>query len=186
MRKKSGFVFVETIVVTVVVLASLMVVYSLYVSSMVSETRRLRYDDVSKLYETYYIKKYLESFDLDYLKAKINEGSPYEMIYRSRSDIFGTYYREEGKFFEHLWSELGINNIYIVSHKISNILECSSGLSAICSNKNLLNYLRTLDEGAENTYYLIVEYATAMNGGTCTPSDCFYFYGNIVVGEQNE
>ena len=50
---KKGFVFIETIVVTAILLASLVLVYSLFVSSNNNETRRLRYDDMNKLYETY-------------------------------------------------------------------------------------------------------------------------------------
>ena len=53
---KKGFIFIETIIVTAVVLASLMLVYSLYISSIASENRRLRYDDTAKLYETFYKK----------------------------------------------------------------------------------------------------------------------------------
>ena len=58
LKNNKGFVFVETIVVTSILLASLILVYSLYVSSNNNETRRLRYDDVNRLYETYYLKQY--------------------------------------------------------------------------------------------------------------------------------
>ena len=183
MKGKKGFIFVETIIVTAVMLASLMVIYSLYVSTMVSENRRLRYDDPAKLYDTYYVKKYLESFDLNLLKRKIKEGKKYEIIYQSRSDIFGTYYKEESLFFEMVWNQLGIKNIFFLSSNISSIVECSSGLSTICSNRNLLSYLKTLDNGPSNSYYLVIEYARAMNGSECSTTDCFYYYSNVLVGD---
>ena len=69
---KKGFVFVETIIVTAIILASLMLVYSLFVASNNNEKKRLRYDDPAKLYETFYVKNYLESFYLDTLKKKID------------------------------------------------------------------------------------------------------------------
>lgn len=183
MKNKKGFIFVETIIVTAVLLVSLMVIYTLYASTITGENRRLRYDDPPKLYETYYLKKYLESFDLNLLKEKIKNGSKYEIIFRTRSDIFGTYYFEESLFWEKLWSTLKIKNIYFMTHDIASITDCSSGLSAVCSNKNLLTYLKSVDNASENQYYLVVEYAMSKNGGVCTESDCFYFYGNVLVGE---
>ena len=100
MRNKKGFIFIETLIVTAVLLASLMLVYSLYVSSLSSETIRLRYDDPAKLYETFYVKKYLESFDLDVLKERIDNGEPYQMIYRGQSDVFSSSYTSENVFYE--------------------------------------------------------------------------------------
>ena len=71
---KKGFIFVETIIVIAILLSSLMLIYSLYASSVSNENIRLRYDDTAKLYEAFYLRKYLESFNLDALKARIDEG----------------------------------------------------------------------------------------------------------------
>ncbi len=182
-KNKNGFIFVETIIVTAVLLASLMVIYALYVTTIVSENRRLRYDDPAKLYETFYVKKYLESFDLEMLKKEIKDNTKYRIIYKSRSDIFGTSYLEESIFYGKLWDQLNIKNIYLLSNDISNIVKCTSGLSAICSNRNLLSYLKTLDDSAAKTYRLVIEFANAMNGGECTATDCFYYYSSVLVGD---
>ena len=77
MPKKNGFVFVETIIVTCVLLASLMVVYSLYVASLNTESRYTRYDDPVKLYESYYLAKYFQSFDFRYLIQNIKDSCSY-------------------------------------------------------------------------------------------------------------
>jgi len=184
MKRRKGFIFIETIIVTAVLLISLMVVYSLYVSTLTSENRRLKYDDPPKLYETYYIKKYLESFDINLLKEKLKDGSKYEIIYQSRADIFGTYFKEEYKFFKLLWDQLHIRNIYFLPNDISPLIECEKkGLSAICSNKNLLAYLKTLDDSEPDTYHLVIEYAESSSGGECTKSDCVNYYANVLVGE---
>ena len=89
---KKGFVFVETIIVTAILLASLMLVYSLFVSNKNDENKRLRYDNTEKLYETYYLKQYFDSFDLSTVTSKITSTSPYQYIFRGQSDVFGNQY----------------------------------------------------------------------------------------------
>ena len=179
---KKGFIFIETIIVTAVVLASLMLVYSLYISSIASENRRLRYNDTAKLYETFYVRKYLESFNLTDLT--VNQTVDYKMIYRSQSDIFGGEYNNEKLFFENLWMELNIHSIILIPYNVSTLVECtSSKTTAICSNSSLLGYLRTLDDGDENAYRLVVEYATDASGNSCTSNiGCFYYYASVKVG----
>ncbi len=180
---KKGFVFVETIIVTCVLLASLMVVYSLYVSSLNSETRQLRYDDPARLYQTYYLEKYFNSFDMDLLLNRISSGtSKYELIYQGRSDIFGSSYSEEALFFDSLWNHLHIKNIYLVKSNVSELAKCKEkGYEVICSNQNLVSYLRNLDDGEANTFYFIVEYATSRSGGNCTNIDCFSYFSYMTM-----
>lgn len=195
MKKKNGFVFVETIIVVCILLASLMIVYSMYVTSLNLESRRLRYDDPAKLYQTYYIKKYIDSFDLSILKKKIKEGSNVEMIYSTRSDIFGDSYRQEAVFFENIWNNLNIKNIYLFSPTVSEIAKCTTHdvdgspvKDAICTNNNLITYLKSVDD-VESTptnpkYILVIEYATTRDGTTCYGSDCvYYYYAHVTVGE---
>ena len=181
---KRGFIFIETIIVTAVLLASLMLVYSLYVSSLSAETIRIRYDDPVKLYETFYVKKYLESFDLDLLKDRIDAGEPYQMIYRGQNDIFGASYTAEKIFFENLWMELNIKSIILLPYNVSTIVKCtSSNATAICSNTSLLGYLKTLDDGETNSYRLVIEYAIDASGNSCTSNiGCFYYYASVKVG----
>ena len=181
---KKGFIFIETIIVTAVLLASLMLVYSLYVSSLSAEAIRIRYDDPVKLYETFYVKKYLESFNLNLLKERIDNGEPYQMIYRGQSDIFGSSYTAEKVFFENLWMELNIRSIILIPYNVSTLVECtSSNTAAICSNSSLLGYLKTLDDGDENSYRLVIEYAMDASGNSCTSNiGCFYYYASVKVG----
>ncbi len=155
MPKKNGFIFVETVIVTCVLLASLMVIYSLYVTSINTESRYTRYDDPAKLYESYYLSKYFQSFDFRYLIQNLkdpctytdrnqclNESTcnwnsasssckksyHYELIWQGRSDIFGNLYAKEAVFFDSLWSSLHIKNIYLISSDVSNITRCSGDI----------------------------------------------------------
>ena len=177
-----GFIFIETIIVTAVVLASLMLVYSLYISSVASENRRLRYDDTAKLYETFYVRKYLESFNLSDLTVR--DDVDYKMIYRGQSDIFGDEYNNEKIFFENLWMELNIQTIIVMRSNFS----CENNTTgAVCSNANLASYLNTLDipETSDGTYRLVIEYAVDQEGNSCTSSaGCFYSYSNILLSDR--
>ena len=163
---KKGFVFIETIVVTCFLIVSLMVLYSLFVSSNNTELRRLRYDDTSKVYEAYYLYQYLDSYQLGNLIQNLDTGTKFEVIYPGRTDIFGSDTLKESILFENLWTELNVQRIYLLPGNISTILDCTSEYATICSNTNLVSYLNTLDDG-EN-YYFIVEFANARDGSGCT------------------
>ncbi len=179
---KKGFIFVETIIVITIVLSSLLIVYSLYSSSLNQENKRLRYDDISKVYETYYIKKYLETFELDTLKNNIKDDVLYQNIYAGQSDLFGGYYNNEKLFFENMWNELHIQAIYLTTYDVSDM--CDSGTTRpICSDRNLVNYLDTLDNGeSEYNYRLIISFAQTQDGKGCSSNTrCFYYYSQVGV-----
>ena len=137
--KKNGFVFIETIVVTGFLITSLMVLYTLFVATNNKETRKLRYDDPPKIYETYYLYRYLESFKLSDLVDNLKDGkSNYETIYRSRANLFPDY-EKESAFFENMWAELHVEAIYLIPSKVSEIITCPKGkYTTICSDKNLM------------------------------------------------
>ena len=181
---RKGFVFVETIIVIAIMLSSLMLIYSLYASSVSNENIRLRYDDTAKLYETFYLKKYLESFDLDALKARINDGSPYQMVYRSQGEVFGSSYTNEKIFLENMWMDLHIESIILFASDLSDVTSCDrNDVAMICTNTSLLNYLKSLDDLEDGTYRLVIEFAMNEDGQTCTsPIGCYYYYSSVKVG----
>ena len=186
MKNKKGFIFIETIIVTTVLLASLMLIYAMYTASIGSENRRIRYDDVAKLYETYYVKKYLDSFSLDNLKARIDNGDIVQPIFSNSSEIFGTSYTAERSFFENLWQHLHIVSMYLIPYNVSTVLECGSESSTICSNSGMVSYLNTLDDGDNDAYRLVIEYAMDASGNACSSEvGCFHYYSNVKV-EANE
>ena len=216
MPKKNGFIFVETVIVTCVLLTSLMVIYSLYVHSINTETRYTRFDDPVKLYESYYLSKYFKSFDFHYLIENIKDNCSYseqnqcmsnstciwnqsrraceknysyELIWQGRSDIFGNSYAKEASFFDSLWSSLHVKNIYLISSNISNIISCTDDVyqkyQVLCNNTSLMNYLKTLDDGAANEYYMIFEFGTQQDGTTCASStNCLGYYTYIKVRDE--
>lgn len=203
MSNKKGFVFVETIIVTAILLASLMLVYSLFVSNKNEEVKRMRYDDPAKIYETYYLKQYFESFDLSKLLERISDPSnpnymPYQYIYRGQVELFGEAYLSEEKFFSRIWDMLNVSSIVIVPYDLTDILKCSGRANDLCSNKDLYTYMNTLDSkdiaNPSGKYRMIVEYTSRSNGCKCGSSEpaetcaanvdtdpCFHFFSNVLL-----
>ena len=56
MRRKKGFVFIETLVVVAVLTVSLLMTYSTYNSAVIKEKIRIRYNDSAYMYRTFYFQ----------------------------------------------------------------------------------------------------------------------------------
>lgn len=180
--KKNGFVFIETIVVTGFLIVSLMVLYTLFVTTSNRETRKLRYDDPPKIYETYFLYRYLESFNLSDLVDSIKSGEKsYETIYRSRTNLFPDY-EKESAFFENMWAELHVEAIYLLPSTISEVVSCPKDkYTTICTDQNLMSYLNTLDDEEGNILYFVVEFKHKKDGTTCEQKDCFYYFSHYKI-----
>ena len=71
--KKNGFTFIETIVTVVVLSTSLLYLYNSYSSIINDEEKRLYYDDVSYIYRTNYVRRFLEEYsNIESLKLSFN------------------------------------------------------------------------------------------------------------------
>ncbi len=213
-KNKKGFVFVETIMVTTVLLATLMTVYGLFITTTNTESRYTRYDDPAKLYESYYLTKYFQGFNFEKLIENIDENCNtlttkeacganrtcewknntctkqfgYELIWQGRDDILD--YTKEAMFVDDLWNKLNIKNIYVIPSKVSEVTNnCSQSLySEICANPTLVTYLKSLDDGTPNTYYVVYEYTATRSGTACDNgmsigASCLVYYSYIKVGD---
>lgn len=177
---KHGFVFIETIVVTAILLASLMLVYTLFIGTNNKENERIRYDDTAKLYETFYIKKYLDSFYLNELKDELSDTKPYLFIYQGQVAVFKNKQEGEKKFFSKVWNDLHISKIILLkNHRIA----CDNSIyNGICSDETLYNYLNTLDLGTNTNNRLVIEYSQQLNGDKCTSeTECFTYFSSVEV-----
>ena len=56
---KRGFALLETIIVITFVAVSLLMLYGTFTNMIEKKERSLMYDDVSHIYELYYLKEYL-------------------------------------------------------------------------------------------------------------------------------
>lgn len=163
--KKNGFVFIETIVTVVVLSASLLLLYNSYSSIFQNERERLYYDDVSYIYRTNYVKKYLYNYSNIQKFKKIAYSDIYiEVIGRETGGLFET---EQSKIdFEQIISNFNISQIAIVSNKyIENCFnesenKCKDALQKL--DWGITRYIRSLND-TSNAFYLVIEYAEKIN-----------------------
>lgn len=91
MKKKNGFVFMETILTVVILTTTLVVLYADFSSGVISEKRRLYYDDISAVYKTLAIR---DAFDRSVNAAKFRvavanaQTNYYFYMFGPNSDIF--------------------------------------------------------------------------------------------------
>ena len=195
MKNKKGFVFIETIVVIVVLLSSLLYLYSTFVALSQSEKRRLLYDDVSYLYRTYFVKKYLTSQRIDRIIGNLsNENSSTNANYIisfgcGSRDIFD-YYEKEAAFCELNSQDLHISSFYLTYFDLSELQNCTNNSEGLCAtysrvSEELGSYLKTLGGYGEEGYRLIVEYQEDGKGNFCRSGEhCLHYFASIKVGED--
>lgn len=184
--KKSGFVFVETVIVIVILTVGMIIIYSSFSSVLNSSKRRITYDDVVYIYRTYYIQDFISSLNMEeYVSRNINddnkivkfncENNDYLFKIDSNSPSEGMPVSEEVKksFCANLNSYFDISAIYITKYNVSDLKRCTTASGSISSNcsssiKSSLNdlsvgtiyYLRTLTGTDDDldSYRLIIVY----------------------------
>ncbi len=180
MKKKNGFVFVETMIVVVVLIVSLLVIYSSYMGLISNERRLSRYDDPAFIYKTYSIAKFLlemkdeegnviignkisEKDDLIYISINDNDLFYGEV---QNNDLQNKGNSDRKNFFSRLYNDLNVQTILIVRKKqISNEIE-----NKISSD--LYKYLKSIDTSSDgdDQAYIIVMYAERVDGSSCDPN----------------
>ncbi len=195
MMNKKGFVFIETIVVIVVLISSLLYLYSTFVTLSNNEKRRITYDDIANLYQTYSMKKYLVSQRLDRIASHLdstNSSSNVNFIIPfgcGNTDIFD-HYKKEGSFCEIMSQELHVSSFYLTYYDLSVLKNCDNFNSGLCStlynvSPELGNYLKTLGGEGADGYRLIIEYAKNEQGNSCHDEEhCIHYFSSIKVGED--
>ena len=92
-----GFVFIETIIVTVVLTTTLIFLYSNFNKNLNNEKKRLYYDDIAYVYKTIYIRDaLLKSIDEDVFKKAINDDN--SLNRNSLKNNFVYLFNSESKF----------------------------------------------------------------------------------------
>ena len=179
MKNRKGFIFVETIIVTAILLASLMVIYSLFTSSYSQENKKIRYDDASKIYEVYYLKRFFQEFNLKEIIDRDVDANLFFYV----NCVGDTMSANDRSMCDAMLSNLHVKQIIITTHDLSRILACDSAKSnIICANNSLFNYIKSLDYSSSDSYFFIVEFAETEDGNKCKDDDiCFSSYAHILV-----
>lgn len=189
MKNKKGFVFVETIVVIVVLLTSLLYLYSTFITLSTNEKKRITYDDVAYLYRTYSLKKYYTSQRLDRIVSNLSEENPVVSFGCESYDLFD-HYEKEGSFCESITQELHVTNTYVTFYDLSDLQNCHHSSSGICTifsrvDTNLSEYLKTLSGKGESGFRLIVEFSENDAGELCENNEhCTHYFATIKVGDD--
>ena len=183
--KSKGYIFVETIVIIAVLTLGLVMIYASFSSMIASEKRRASYNDISFIYRTYNLQKYLSTLNIKKYADEFVKGTDTDTgIYKFNCDNASLYqnstvYEQDQdknkygneiayctKFIENV---IKAKKIYIVK-KVKlpeikgcigkngnwiNSTDCKNFNSLIDSSKTRL-YFKTIKRGEENNNYMIV------------------------------
>lgn len=191
--KKSGFVFVETIVAIVVLTSSLMLLYSSFNKILQSEKTRVYYDDIAYIYRSWYIKKQLNELNMTgALKSITNNNDKYFVtVGIDYQDLFEGY-SDEKTYIEKLLTDFDVNQMIIMKeNKIDNLKKCTleCSIDSNCDefencndlytniSDDMLNYIKTIYVDVPCTYVLVVEYITCDEDQT----NCKNYYSWVSV-----
>lgn len=191
MKKKKGFVFIETLIVVAVLTASLLMLYSTYSALIRKEKTRIQYNDSAYLYRTYYLEKFFRNFRLDMVSKSLNKEDttkPLALLtgFGCTNSVFVNDEKNKG-LCESLVEELHINNMYLTYNDLSLLQSCKNN-SGVCEtllqvNDKAAAYLKTIGGEGSSGYRIIIEYAENKNGDRCSSDDCVYYYTTLSLGE---
>lgn len=170
-----GFIFIETMIVLVVLLTSLIVLYASY-DTLISNMKRVaRNDDPAFIYRTYVLKSFLTSLRDDNGNLVLNNIEQKDEIYYFNSQSKELSYQNSSfpktktSFFSALYSEYNINTMFLIK---------ASYLTNLSNSKRIRDdqkkYLKQLDNSNKNQWYLVVEYSEKIDGTKCN-----YNFSNI-------
>lgn len=188
MRKKRGFVFVETIVVSAILTISLLMIYSSYTAIVIQENVRLKYDDPVYIYRTFHLQNFLKDTRLDLISKNLIDNYVMDNFSCDSSGLFNGVYDNKG-FCEALIIDYHVNNMYFTFNDLTFIQECNSSTGK-CEVLNqvrsdMVKYLKTIGGSGKNGYRLIVEFSENKDGSFCEgeKESCIYYYASISLGD---
>lgn len=187
-----GFVLVETLIVTVFVVAIFSIVFMNFYPLIGEYERRENYDDVDSKYGVYWVKKMLQDSNIyDFKEGCTGSCTPLGHKYNSFNileceDMFS---ESDSKYniCKNLWSDLGINKAILTKYNIETLKECSSSSSdSVCVtqfkdfSENFKDYISYLPKytypslnGAD--YRVLVEFRRNADG------EDYYTYATMEV-----
>lgn len=207
MKKKNGFVFVETMVTVVILSTALLVVYSLFNNMLIKEHRKAYFDDPTYVYRTNYLTLIFEEIIKDASTTEANPGqyvnfsellTTYEngtkqesklKIFTCNNDIFNKNPEAKANC-QQFFIDNQIYRIYISNYDLSYIDECgmSGGSGSECIYYNSLNkqarlYFKQLPYvRSAKGYYIIFEFYDNGKDGVCSNDKCMHQFGSVKYG----
>ncbi len=204
MKKKNGFVFIETIITIVFLAAALLVLYGSYRNAITEEKTKVYYDDIGYLYRNYYLADFLiNKTEINDLKdTGFNEKYTLEINKDVYSELFTEYQASEDypAELENITKKFNVNKMLVVSDEI--ITECfNAAANKKCDasyeglSEGLSRYIETMnverDEDDRVNYYLVTEYkekSTEDGVAKCNENEenCQSFYVTLKLDINKE
>lgn len=184
-KNNKGFVLVETLVVTVFVMAIFSVIYINFYPLAGEYERREFYDDVDSIYGAYWMKRFIQGAAYDFYRA----GGPADTIASNKYVSFSCNdlgVATEVTYCTNLWSRLHIKQVIITDYDLTEFkqklqdddsLANSLGSSFTSYLELLPNFLVSSLNGAQ--YRVMIEFERYMDSDE--DSDTYYTYANMEI-----
>ena len=183
-KNNKGFVLVETLVVTVFVVAIFSVIYINFYALAGEYERREFYDDVDSKYGTYWIKRFIQGDSFDFFKAngassKISSDKYYKF---QCSDLTNS---NDLNLCNEMWKRLDVSQVYITTYELKEFKQVVEGNDTFANDvlgPSFTSYIQYLPDfivaslnGAR--YRVLVEFKRTEDSDSS--STTYYTYSNM-------
>ncbi len=148
---KKGFILAETIAVSTIVMTSLVIIYSQFVSINNSYNRSFSYNNVNNLYLVKNIRDYLSEGSLNKLTSAIDENN---LLYIDITSCSNEYFTEY-IYCETLLDAANVKTILFTKEDINQLKDNLNNIDLTEKMKSFINFINSTNE---NNYRLIVEF----------------------------
>ena len=153
-RGKKGFVMMEVLAVTVVILVIFTTIFTMFMPTEGEYEQRIDYNHVSAQYAAFYMRKIYIDEEIDYNGSTFDNNASYITLYDGKKCTNLDEDKEE--YCESLAKELDLKEVILTTYNISKLKEDYTGTEL----KDYINYLPNYDNypyEKDEVYRLIVK-----------------------------
>ena len=181
--KRDGFVLVETITMFLVLISALLFFYVYANNLFLKEKEYSYYDDVTSIYNGYYIKEALHDYSQisSLLTPSLFNGVYGFVVGSDYGSTFFTTTQKRDKFYE-IANELNLYQMFLVKD-IKQLKTCARDIDtdskchATFIDEDMRSYIKTINtNGVDSEYYIIMQFKKDSKGNVCTVEDCFSYF----------
>ena len=169
MRNKNGFIFIETIIAIIILMASFMTLFNMYNKVYHKLDNRIRYDNLSLIYKANVTKQSLDNFS-DFELVYKNLVNEQKLITNIGINTEGIIFNDSNNYLKML-NEFKISNVFLIYDMKQYREQClNKYLQAECGfisfDRNMTDYLSSIKNSVTG-YTLLIETRIKDNGQTC-------------------
>ena len=185
-KNNKGFVLVETLVVTVFVVAIFSVIYINFYPLAGEYERREFYDDVDSKYGAYWMKRFIQNDSFDFFmengaSSQISSAKYYKFQCSNLSEP------HDANLCNEMWRRLDVNQVYITNYELKEfkqVVENNDNFANDTLGPSFTSYIEYLPDfivpSLNGAYYrVLVEFKRTEDSDTS--SDTYYTYANMEV-----